>query len=163
MGLTQKKRGGGGGATVSCCCCCCRCVSVCLCVSVSVCLCVCVSVCLCVCVWMIVDGYSYSPLSCFDNQEKKASFKCLDDNQYDKSKCQHVFDEYNACRKRWVCSSSCCCFSVSPRPLQPLLFLGQTELRCAAIPQTTNSSSLIFFHALQLDAKAVLKRKQAGL
>ena len=27
--------------------------------------------------------------------------KCLDDNGYDKAKCQKAFDNYNACRKFW--------------------------------------------------------------
>jgi len=34
-------------------------------------------------------------------KENIASHKCIDDNNYDKSKCNLQFDNYNACKKFW--------------------------------------------------------------
>ncbi|MBW0462383.1 hypothetical protein O181_002098 [Austropuccinia psidii MF-1] len=33
---------------------------------------------------------------------RKASYKCLDRNNYDKSLCQDYFDVYKECQKRWL-------------------------------------------------------------
>lgn len=33
-------------------------------------------------------------------QQYAASLKCLEDADYDKSKCQHRFDDYKECKKR---------------------------------------------------------------
>ncbi|EGD83018.1 hypothetical protein PTSG_03654 [Salpingoeca rosetta] len=49
---------------------------------------------------MDVEAFARDQHPC--KQEKQASFKCLDDNHYDKTKCQEQFDAYNACRKRWM-------------------------------------------------------------
>jgi cytochrome c oxidase assembly protein subunit 23 len=35
----------------------------------------------------------------------QASMKCLDRNNYDKSKCQEAFDAYKECKRLWVCQS----------------------------------------------------------
>ncbi|KAJ2783978.1 Mitochondrial copper homeostasis protein [Coemansia javaensis] len=34
--------------------------------------------------------------------EAKASYKCLDDNGYDKSLCTEWFEAYRACKRAWV-------------------------------------------------------------
>ncbi|EDO32380.1 predicted protein [Nematostella vectensis] len=34
-------------------------------------------------------------------KEAKDSMKCLDENNYMKSKCQAYFDAYSACKKAW--------------------------------------------------------------
>ncbi|ORX71585.1 cytochrome c oxidase-assembly factor cox-23, mitochondrial [Linderina pennispora] len=34
--------------------------------------------------------------------EAKASFKCLDDNNYDKSLCNEYFEAYRNCKQMWV-------------------------------------------------------------
>jgi len=33
--------------------------------------------------------------------ESKESMKCLDDNNYDRKKCEKYFDNYKACKKFW--------------------------------------------------------------
>ncbi|KAL1921401.1 uncharacterized protein VTP21DRAFT_11117 [Calcarisporiella thermophila] len=33
--------------------------------------------------------------------ETKASMQCLDDNNYDRSKCEEYFKQYRDCKKRW--------------------------------------------------------------
>ena len=35
--------------------------------------------------------------------EEKESMKCLDKNNYDKSKCDYYFLQYRECKKKWVC------------------------------------------------------------
>ncbi|CAO1616980.1 unnamed protein product [Parajaminaea phylloscopi] len=32
----------------------------------------------------------------------KASMKCLEDNQYDRTKCTKAFEDYRECKKSWV-------------------------------------------------------------
>jgi len=32
----------------------------------------------------------------------QASMKCLDKNNYDRSKCQEAFDAYKECKRQWV-------------------------------------------------------------
>ncbi|KAI8150367.1 hypothetical protein BJV82DRAFT_586919 [Fennellomyces sp. T-0311] len=34
--------------------------------------------------------------------EEKQSMKCLDKNNYDKSKCDYFFHQYKECKKRWL-------------------------------------------------------------
>jgi cytochrome c oxidase assembly protein subunit 23 len=34
--------------------------------------------------------------------EEKQSMKCLDKNNYDKSKCEYFFLQYRECKKQWV-------------------------------------------------------------
>lgn len=34
-------------------------------------------------------------------EESKASMKCLDENNYDKSKCKMYFEAYKECKKAW--------------------------------------------------------------
>ncbi|RUS27174.1 hypothetical protein BC938DRAFT_483627 [Jimgerdemannia flammicorona] len=34
--------------------------------------------------------------------EEKASMKCLDKNNYDKTKCEYFFLQYRECKKKWV-------------------------------------------------------------
>ncbi|RDD43342.1 Cytochrome c oxidase-assembly factor COX23, mitochondrial [Trichoplax sp. H2] len=34
-------------------------------------------------------------------EEAKASYKCLDVNNYDKSMCQEFFDAYKDCKRQW--------------------------------------------------------------
>jgi cytochrome c oxidase assembly protein subunit 23 len=36
--------------------------------------------------------------------EEKQSMKCLDKNNYDKSKCEYYFLQYRECKKQWVSS-----------------------------------------------------------
>jgi hypothetical protein len=38
----------------------------------------------------------------------QASMKCLDRNNYDKSKCQEAFDAYKECKRIWVCLGQWC-------------------------------------------------------
>ncbi|KAI9304194.1 hypothetical protein BJ944DRAFT_182117 [Cunninghamella echinulata] len=35
------------------------------------------------------------------SDEEKQSMKCLDVNNYDKSKCEYFFLQYRECKKRW--------------------------------------------------------------
>ncbi|CAG8743011.1 33429_t:CDS:2, partial [Racocetra persica] len=34
--------------------------------------------------------------------ETSAAMKCLDSNNYDKSKCQELFLQYRECKKKWL-------------------------------------------------------------
>ncbi|KAK9722615.1 Mitochondrial copper homeostasis protein [Basidiobolus ranarum] len=35
-------------------------------------------------------------------EHTKRSYKCLDKNNYDKSKCTQFFDEYKECKRKWL-------------------------------------------------------------
>eukprot|EP00055_Hartaetosiga_balthica_P009964 m.41023 g.41023 ORF g.41023 m.41023 type:complete len:86 (+) comp6971_c1_seq2:349-606(+) len=48
---------------------------------------------------MNVEEFAKNLKAC--DPEKKASYKCLDDNGYEREKCKEFFDAYNDCRKRW--------------------------------------------------------------
>ena len=37
-------------------------------------------------------------------ESSKMSFKCLELNNYDKSKCKEYFDAYKECKKQWLAS-----------------------------------------------------------
>jgi cytochrome c oxidase assembly protein subunit 23 len=37
----------------------------------------------------------------------QASMRCLDRNNYDRSKCQEAFDAYKECKRMWVCAVTC--------------------------------------------------------
>lgn len=34
--------------------------------------------------------------------EEKQSMKCLDKNNYDRTKCDYFFQQYRECKKKWV-------------------------------------------------------------
>lgn len=38
-------------------------------------------------------------------QEQQRSFKCFDENNYDKEKCKREIDNYNMCKSFWVRSN----------------------------------------------------------
>ncbi|KAI8072495.1 hypothetical protein BC940DRAFT_292717 [Gongronella butleri] len=42
------------------------------------------------------------------SMEEKQSMRCLDDNNYDKKKCEYYFLQYRECKKQWVGGAYTC-------------------------------------------------------
>lgn len=56
------------------------------------------------------EKFKQKPLTKYMNPcalEEKQSMKCLDDNNYEKDKCNYFFMQYRECKKKWVSWSIC--------------------------------------------------------